>query len=199
MECSVFSHEDRKYSLLWRDGYSDANWKRLARVGLRLAKSFNEHPSIIDFGFGRGSAMDFFEDKGLYVEGVEISRYAVQKQYGHRQVHHASLDNLAMLGDNQFKIGFCNDVIEHIPQEHVTSSLDEMTRVCSDYLLISVCPKPSHHLSLEGENLHLTVKPESWWENILQNYGGVQRIRFWFSRSARYVIDLQCQDSDQTH
>ncbi len=98
-----------------------------------------------------------------------------------------------MIPDNQFKIGFCNDVLEHIPEELVVPSLNEMARVCSDYLLISVCPKPSHHLSLDGENLHLTIKPESSWEELFQKYGNVRKIKFWFSRSARYVIDLKPQ------
>jgi hypothetical protein len=193
MDSAIFQKEDKKYSLLWANGYSDANWKRLAKYGWKLARSIKEKPSIVDFGFGRGSTMDFFQDKGLYVEGVEISQYAVEQQKGHRKVYHASLDKLEMLGDNQFNVGFCNDVIEHIPEEYVTSSLDEMARVCSDYLLMSVCPTPSHHLSLDGENLHLTVKPESWWENLFQNYGEVKRIKFRFSRSARYVIDLKSQ------
>jgi len=83
-----------------------------------------------------------------------------------------------MLETNKFNVGFCNDVIEHIPEELVLPSLNEMTRVCSDYLLLSVCPTPSHHLSLDGENLHLTVKPELWWEDLLQRYGEVQKVKF---------------------
>ncbi len=192
MNSVIFGREDSKYSSLWMSGYKDANWKKLAKIGLTLAKSMGGNPSLVDFGFGRGSAMDFFEEKGLYVEGVEISEYAVRNQERKgRKVYHTSLDNMTMIEDNRFNIGFCNDVIEHIPEDLVIPSLDEMTRVCSDYLLLSVCPTPSHHLSLDGENLHLTVKPESWWKELFRNYGKIQEINLLFRRSARYIIDLK--------
>lgn len=194
MDTHTFQREDKKYSDLWQDGYGNANWQRLANVVARVAESYNEKPYIIDFGFGSGYAMDFFEGRGLCVEGTDISSFAVetQKKKG-RRAYHRSLDNLGLLEDNQYNIGFCNDVIEHVPEELVVPSLEEMTRVCSDYLFLSVCPTPSHHLSLEGENLHLTVRPESWWEEKFQKYGSVERIKFWLSRSARYMIDLKSQ------
>jgi hypothetical protein len=192
MDTSTFRREDQKYSALWVNGYKDANWKRLARAGLRLAESLDGNPTLIDFGFGRGSAMDFFEGRGVEVAGVEISSYAISEQLRRgRKVYHSGLDNLAMLEDDQYNIGFCSDVIEHVPEDLVVPSLDEMTRVCLDYLLLSVCPTPSHHLSLDGENLHLTVRPESWWEELFQKYGEFQRVRFRCSRSARYAIDLK--------
>ncbi len=79
MESLIFQKECQKYDVLWMNGYKDANWKRLAKVGLKLAKDI-ANPSLIDFGFGNGSAMDFFENQGVYVEGVEISKYAVTTQ-----------------------------------------------------------------------------------------------------------------------
>lgn len=138
--------------------------------------------------------MDFFERTGFYVEGTEISFYVIdyQRRKG-RIVYHASLDELKDIGNGQFNVGFCNDVLEHMPEELVKPSLEEMARVCSDYLFVSVCPTPSDHLSLEGENLHLTVRPTSWWETQFKNYGEVERLRFLFSRSARYVINLKAQ------
>jgi hypothetical protein len=186
-----FTIEDHKYSRLWQDGYKEAHWKRLARFALKTTRGTTPL-SGVDFGFGNGNTMDYFLSHGFHVQGVEISHYAVtrQRELG-RVVHHASLDDIHILGDNQFTFGFCNDVIEHLPEEYVTPSLDEMTRLCSDYLFISVCPEPSHHLSFEGENLHLTVKPEAWWRERFERYGQTEKINFWFSRSLRYVIDLK--------
>ncbi len=190
MDKVIFQREDSKYSALWGKGYRDANWRKLARVGLKMAKSLGERVSLI--GFGRGSAMDFFEERGIKVGGVEISRYALGKQVRKkRKVYLSSLEILCMLRDKQFNIEFCNDVLEHVPEDLVAPSLNEMSRVCSDYLLISVCPEPSHRLSLEGENLHLTVRPASWWEKLFMNYGKFQRVGFLFGRSARYAVDLK--------
>ncbi|MBS3113718.1 class I SAM-dependent methyltransferase [Candidatus Woesearchaeota archaeon] len=190
MDTIRFGRENRKYSALWQNGYGDANWRRLAKYVLAKVDT-SERLSLIDFGFGRGAALDFFERHAFYVEGVEISSYAVENQRSKgRSVHYSSLDNLPMLKDGQFSIGFCNDVIEHVPEDLVAPSLEEMTRVCSRYLFISVCPTPSHHLSLNEENLHLTVKPVLWWEEQFKRYGEIERLRFLFSRSARYKINL---------
>lgn len=192
MHYDLFRREDRKYSALWQANYSDANWRKLAAATLKKVHMNGNKPVLVDFGFGTGNAMEFFEQRGFYVEGVDISSHAVENQLRKgKLVHHASLDSLPMLSDNEFSIGFCNDVLEHIPETLVQQSLDEMARTCSDYLFISVCPTPSDHLSLAGENLHLTVKPTSWWEAQFQKYGQVERLKFWFSRSARYSISLE--------
>lgn len=136
--------------------------------------------------------MDYFEQRGFYVEGVDISAYAVEEQRKKgRTVYHASLDDLSAIPEKSFDIGFCNDAIEHVPEQLVRPSMDEMARICSSHLLVSVCPTASHHLSSEGENLHLTVRPESWWTELFKEYGNVQKLRFLFSRSARYAINLQ--------
>lgn len=191
MDQATIQREDAKYSALWQNGYKDAHWKRLAGKVLKKASSCSPPVSLVDFGFGRGTALDFFEEHGLSVQGVDISSYAVrmQKEQG-RKVYQASLDHLPMFHDDQFTIGFCNDVLEHLLEEVVVPSLDEMARVCSKYLFLSVCPTPSHHRSLDGEPLHLTVRPLGWWEERFQKYGSVERIPFWFSRSARYVVSL---------
>lgn len=188
MDKTTFQNEDKKYSELWQDGYKDANWKRLAMILLKEVP--NHEKSLIDFGMGRGTALDFFEQKGFYVEGVDISSYAVGVQLKKgRKVYHTSLDNLSIFRENQFNLGFCNDVIEHLPINLVHKSLEEMSRVCSEKLFISVCPTASNHLSLEGENLHLTIKPQEWWDEEFKKYGQVQRVKFLFSRSLRYIIN----------
>jgi ubiquinone/menaquinone biosynthesis C-methylase UbiE len=192
MDTNLFRKEDSKYSGLWQNGYKDANWHKLANYALNVANSIDGKVTMVDFGFGKGTAMDFFISNGIDIQGVEISDYAVQTQLSKgKKVYHSSLDNMSMFKNNQFRIGFCNDVIEHVPENLIMPTLREMARVCSDYLLISVCPTPSHHLSLEGENLHLTVKPKEWWEDKSDNYGDVKRVKFFLSRSLRYEIDLK--------
>ena len=199
MDLTVFRREDRKYSGLWADGYSDANWDRLAKRVFTKLNSNGHRISLIDFGFGTGNAMDYFERRGFYVEGTEISSHAVARQLKRgRKVYHTSIDDLSSMQDKQFEVGFCNDVIEHIPTELVAPSLEEMARVCSDYLFVSVCPTPSNHLSLEGENLHLTIRPLSWWEDQFRNYGDVEKLRLLFSRSARYAINLKSKTPSKT-
>ncbi len=182
-----FKTEDRKYSLLWQDSYKEAHWKKLAS---KLIEQYPPHSSLIDFGFGNGSALRYFQNKGYQVTGVDISSYAVRIAEPHFEVYHSSLDNIKFIEDKKFTIGFCNDVIEHVPEFLVLASLKEMARVCRQSLFISVCPTLSHHLSHDGENLHLTVKDKTWWEEQLNQIGIVRKFNFMFSRSLRYQVIL---------
>jgi SAM-dependent methyltransferase len=192
MDPKTFAHEDRKYSTLWSDGYSEANWQRLARIVQKVSDNYSLRPCIIDFGCGSGAALDHFRSKGYTTAGTDISSYVVEQLRSRNyNVHHTSIDSMPMIEDNAYTFGFCNDCIEHVPEQYIQKSLDEMVRICSDYLFISVCPTPAHNTSMDGENLHLTVRPASWWQQLFAQYGTVEPMRFWFSRSLRYVIDLR--------
>lgn len=188
MDLNLFRREDEKYSELWRDNYKDAHWRRLANA---LAGCAAKGESVIDFGFGRGTALDFFEEKGLAIAGVDVSSFAVgQQRMRNRRVFHASLDDMVEIPAGAFDFGFCNDVLEHVPPESVEGALSEIRRICRRMLFVSVCPTASHHLSPTGENLHLTVRSEDWWREQFEKLGGVTKLRFWFSRSVRFVVDF---------
>lgn len=146
----------------------------------------------MDFGFGSGTAMAYFKNRGFDVEGVEISSHAVDRARRAGMVaHHAGLDAMAMLGADQFAFGFSSDVLEHVPTAAVRPSLDEMTRVCSRFLFVSVCPTPAHHATPDGTDLHLTVRPAPWWHRELERHGTVRPLRLPFSRSVRFVVELR--------
>jgi len=188
MNLSQFQDEDRKYSILWSSNYSSAKWKKLAKKLVQNEK----RGKLIDLGFGNGESLNYFLKKGFDTYGVEISCLcvdnAIKKGFN---VYHGSLDNLNFYPDSYFEFGFCNDVIEHLPEELIIDSLREIKRICSKKLYLSVCPTLSHHLSAKGENLHLTVKPKEWWESQFNEVGEVKHVKFAFSRSLRYVINFQ--------
>lgn len=192
MDQATYSREAKKYDWLWANGYRAARWKKLADHTLRRAAGIDAtRPALIDLGAGNGEALRYFAQHELEVKGVDISAYAaLQLREEGYDVRQASLDDLSMFPTGLFHIGFCNDVIEHVPEELVRPSLEEMARVSRDYLMISVCPTPSHHLSQEGDNLHLTVRPQEWWEEELGRLGEVTQVKFWLSRSLRYEIKL---------
>jgi len=188
----TLERESRKYDNLWRTNYRDANWQHLARSLVRKVGPNTHRLSLVDFGFGSGNTLEFFKNRGFYVEGVDISSYVVAAKRGNGvTVHHASLDNLHFLKDNQFTIGFCNDVLEHIPTEYVEKSLEELARTCCNYLFISICPKPANRKSLEGENLHLTVRSKTWWKSLMNKFGKTTTLWPYVSRSGRYMIELK--------
>lgn len=191
MEQAQFRTEDEKYSHLWANGYGSARWKLLARCVVGKAKRLSVHPSVIDFGTGRGDAVAYFDRKGFRSAGVDISRYAVDrlKERGYA-CHWASLDALTGIPDKAFEYGFSNDVLEHLPEPCLDGAFSEMARVCTRSLFLSICPVPSRNKSKEGDNLHLTVRPKEWWEGKLARIGAVREIRFFLNRSLRYEVEL---------
>src|SRR5690606_13000880 len=62
--------------------------------------------------------------------------------------------------------GYCVDVMEHIPEERVDDALACIASACRDaYFAISCAPADMGELI--GETLHVTVKPQAWWEEKL--------------------------------
>lgn len=191
MDPVAFRIEDEKYSWLWANGYKSARWKLLARALLKRAGKASPEISVADFGAGRGEAVEFFARKGFRATGFDISRFAVDrlKAKGYA-AHWASLDDLAGIPDGVFDYGFSNDVLEHIAEPYIDSTLAEMRRVCRRGLFLSICPTPARNRSREGEELHLTVRPKAWWEERLARIGTAREIRFLFNRSVRYEVVL---------
>jgi SAM-dependent methyltransferase len=192
MDQRLFQVEDEKYSHLWAHGYRSARWKVLASRVVKRARTISPAPRILDFGCGKGDALRFFEARGFEAAGVDISAYAVDRLRAQgKVVHQAALDSLTQFRDREFDIGFSNDVLEHVPEHLVEESLAEMSRVCSRFLFVSICPVPSRNRSREGDNLHLTVRPKAWWEERMSRLGKIEELKVLFNRSLRYEFALR--------
>lgn len=60
----------------------------------------------------------------------------------------------------------CTDVLEHIPTDDIRETICELIRYTNKVLFLTICTKPAKKKFKNGENVHLTVKPESWWEEM---------------------------------
>lgn len=191
MDAEIIKREDEKYSWLYRHSYSEGSWGKLAKIALYELKSHHKNPQLhlIDFGCGRGGAMDFFTKRGINCEGVEISSFLCDKLRSEgKRVYHASIDHLFMIKDKSYDIGFSNDVLEHVPQNYVGESVSEMARVTRDYLFLRISLTPSKNLSREGENLHLTVWDTTKWCTLIEKFGETKVIRTPFSKHITFVV-----------
>ena len=64
------------------------------------------------------------------------------------------------------------DMMEHLVPEDTITVLNEFDRVASKGFIFSICYRPSFH-TVDGRNLHPNVHPESWWVQLLSDYGDV--------------------------
>lgn len=68
--------------------------------------------------------------------------------------------------------GYCTDVMEHIPPEHVKRVLRNIL-ASAQHVFFGIATRPDVMGETIGEELHLTVQPLSWWLQQLTELGAV--------------------------
>tara|TARA_R110000851_G_scaffold78207_2_gene172493 strand:+ start:5786 stop:6382 length:597 start_codon:yes stop_codon:yes gene_type:complete len=130
--------------------------------------------TILDVGCGSGAfcldMVTIFEATHAYgIDVASVSLDLVPKNHPDLTFFDGSATKLPLQDDAvEWVASF--DVLEHIQPEDVDQVLDEITRVSTKGLLLTI----SHRLSNEivnGENLHATVQPLSWWQAKLESRG----------------------------
>ena len=128
----------------------------------------------IDFGTGTGRAALAMHRRGFDVTMIDIADNCldaeVKKEIGNRLV----IGNLWQPMDlPRAPEGYCTDVMEHIPEDHVDAVVKNALSLC-DRVFFQICLREDHFGQVLGEHLHLTVKPFTWWLKRLQQYGEVR-------------------------
>lgn len=93
--------------------------------------------------------------------------------------------------DQNFDLLTSFDMLEHLLPGQVSSTLKEFARV-SKAFVFSISYVPSKIL-YQGENLHPTVRPESWWVNRIAAAGGIN-----IKRQGRYLAGQWKNSADIT-
>lgn len=117
---------------------------------------FDNRATVTDFGCGDGKALDLLNAAGFETVGVDLVTLRPD-------VINACLWDLpASLAVAEY--GFCADVMEHIPTDHVDAVLRNLADKvnCAAYFRISTVPDGMG--ALIGETLHLTVRSAEWWQ-----------------------------------
>jgi len=99
---------------------------------------------ILDVGCGEGVTLDKIYRKGIgrHLEGIDFFKTAIdigKKHFPHITLKQADVYKLPYK-DNSFDVVLCNEVLEHLERPH--DAIDEMKRVSSKYLLLSVPNEP---------------------------------------------------------
>jgi SAM-dependent methyltransferase len=76
------------------------------------------------------------------------------------------------------------DALEHLLPEDVDPVLAEMRRVArpGGHFIFSICTRPSR-ITVDGQNLHPTVRPLDWWIERIARVGAVETV----GTSGRYL------------
>lgn len=157
--------ERNKYRRMWDQpeyrGFSPA--EQIVGIAHSMFKKHGSVGSLIDFGCGTGRASQRFKYLGYEVIMVDFAPNAVEVE-GIDFVD-SCLWNLPshLKADN----GFCSDVMEHIPTEMVSDTLNCIFDAIFDLMLFQIALTPDGCGELIGEKLHLTLWSESQWRKEL--------------------------------
>lgn len=154
--------EDKKYSILYENGYPIG-------APMSLINHFNikKDYKAIDLGCGSASLSNFFNN----YTGVDVSSYVINRNKNKNKGDyiHISLDDVHSIIED-FDIGICADVMEHIPENEVDNVLASISKLKCNYLYFGISTRKSVFLDSEGNNLHLTVWSIDKWISVLKKY-----------------------------
>lgn len=71
--------------------------------------------------------------------------------------------------DGTYDMVICTDVMEHIPLDDVSNVICDLAGYANKVLFLAICTKPAKKSFSNGENVHLTVKSQPWWEGMFRH------------------------------
>lgn len=174
---SVTEAERRKYDAMWGvDDYSIYSpGQHLVDYFIQIAKP-KPKSAILDVGAGAGAGSRALKDKGFYVRGFDITSEAWKHEDIRLFTGSVWRDIQIEMPAVQFDYVYCCDMMEHIPTEFTALSVNEMLNVC-DKAFFSISFQPEYYGQFIGEHLHLTVKPFTWWRDLMRELGTVHEAR----------------------
>jgi len=128
--------------------------------------------SLLDYGCGKGmaykadgkfpgsaAAMGFDVPPGSNLE--DLLGYKVFK-------YDPAVPEFATEPNGYFDLVVCSDVLEHIPEEDIDWVLEQLVWRARKALFVTVGIYPAKKTLPNGENAHVTVKPEEWWREKIE-------------------------------
>jgi len=186
--------ERRKYEAIW--ARADYRVSSPGEKGVAFAvKSMGWKPPglIVDLGCGTGRASVAFAGLGFTVVAIDIAENCLDDVARKDSViyfERASLYDFPMSFEYPCG-GFCTDVMEHIPPEHVDQVLENIAdRIPRTFFGIAHFPDVWH-----GETLHLTVEDADWWADKLgQHFDQVTKLSGFNIRRADRNSYWRCEN-----
>ena len=157
---------------------------RESSPGLRLVDRFLKNVRVlpenivIDFGVGSGKAAKEIKQRtSCFMIGVDIAQNCLDpdvkldwfictnlwKKIAVLTALDACPDWNIKLRKKESCIGYCTDVMEHIPEEKIKDVFKTIACAAEKTFFNVALFDDSMGQQLIGESLHLTVKPKEWW------------------------------------
>lgn len=107
--------------------------------------------SGIDYGAGKGA--QYGDEDAMLVHRLGFDPYKYDPAWPEFETPPSAPADLV----------WCVDVLECIPEEDMDMVIDDLFRLALKGLFVTVASYPAKKTLPNGENAHLTIKPEAWW------------------------------------
>ncbi len=165
-EIPLEDRERAKYEQIWtHDVYrKTAPGESMVDMAVELL-DMKQGQSVIDFGCGTGRASAKLLAMGYDVLSIDHAANCVDAGIALNFKQACLWD----LPDVTADIGYCTDVMEHIPMEKVGAVLAGIARTTKK-AFFNIATRDDSLGSLIGKKLHMTVIPASDWLKLMQGY-----------------------------
>lgn len=165
------TQEREKYNKAWNhDAYRKFSPGEQMTMMFLIMMQPSPRKTLVDFGAGTGRPAKRLNDMGFKVQMVDIADNCLDPDVKEELGDKLTIANLWKDELPSGDYGFCTDVMEHIPTEHVDAVIENIMKHCKE-CFFNICLREDHFGEELGEHLHLTVKPFTWWKEKLSKYG----------------------------
>jgi hypothetical protein len=165
--------ERDKYIKAWSyEGYRGYSPGEYA-ISTYIGECNPKRTTIIDFGTGTGRGALALYNLGFEVTMVDIADNCLDRKVADKLGRNLVIGNLwEHLDLPRADEGYCTDVMEHIPPEHVEAVVKNIMGLCKR-AFFQICLVEDKFGEVIGEQLHLTVESFDWWKDLLSRHGAI--------------------------
>lgn len=119
----------------------------------------NNLKNLLDYGCGKGE----FYDNDFKLDNIDYPSF--RELWGiDIDLYDPCYEKYNILNQNKkYDIVICIDVLEHIPEEDISSVLNLISNLSNKYILLNVACYSAQALLPNGENAHINIQEPKWW------------------------------------
>jgi 2-polyprenyl-3-methyl-5-hydroxy-6-metoxy-1,4-benzoquinol methylase len=178
----LFHEERSKYRRIW--GFPEYRKHSPGEAALNEALPFlSKGKTLVDLGCGTGRAAQSLQSKGFEVTGIDFAGNCLDENVDIHFIESCLWDLPKSL---IFDVGYCTDVMEHIPKRKVHAVLRGIFDSTFYGCFFQIATFEDRFGSKIGEPLHLSVEPAERWAEALEKHWpyvkmlqGGRNARFW--------------------
>lgn len=116
--------------------------------------SVSKAKRILDYGCGEG--MQYIQERFYEAWGTKIPT-----------MYDPAVPGLDQPPSGTFDGVICTDVLEHVPEDELDNVINDLVNYSRMWAFVSVCCRPAKRKFDDGTNVHVTIKPFTWWQEKL--------------------------------